>query len=100
MTKVHDFLQRDPRTHARRIQIVDLHVTLIADDQPLRAIEETQALRHIVDRKIELQVADTKFLFLLAGERMLLFQTPLQNPPFVMSSWTEMPPPFEIFRMI
>ena len=81
-TKVDDFLQFHSRENARRIEIVNFHIALIADDQPLRAIEEAKALRHIVDRKIELQVADAKFFFLLAGQRVLLFQTPLQRPAF------------------
>ncbi len=82
VTKVHDLLQSCAWAYARRVEIVNFHVTLIADDQPLRAVEEAQALRHVVDRKIELQIADAKFFLLLAGERMLLFQTPLQDPPF------------------
>ena len=41
------------RLHDLRRQAVHLDIALVADDEPLRRIEQQQALRHVVDGGIE-----------------------------------------------
>ena len=51
--QIDDLSQQHAWPHALRWQIVHVEVAAIADDEPLLAIEEAQALRHIVERGVE-----------------------------------------------
>jgi hypothetical protein len=66
MAQVDDLAQRDARDDDRRVELIHLDIALVADDQPLRSVEEAQALRHVVEREVEAQVLD-RVLVLLAG---------------------------------
>ena len=77
-TQIDDLAQGDSGTDPLGIEAVHLQVAVVADHQPLCAVEEAQALRHVVDGQVELQVAPAQLLFLLEGSLMLLFQAGMQ----------------------
>ena len=51
-------VKRRARADAVGRKVVHLDVAIVADDQPMGGVEEAQSLRHVVDRGVELQVAD------------------------------------------
>ena len=54
--------------------VVHLEIAIVAHDQLVAGVEEAQALRHVVDGGVELEVADFQRFFLLADELILLLQ--------------------------
>ncbi len=76
--KIDDFNQRRAGTDAAERDIVHLDETVVAHDQAVVGIEEAQPLRHVVDRGVELEVADPQRLFLLPSELVLLLQAGME----------------------
>ena len=55
-----------------------LEEAVVADDQLVIGVEEAEALRHVVDRGVELEVADPQRLFLLLAALVFLLEARLQ----------------------
>ena len=79
--EVDDFAQCRAGSHAIGIKSVHLGVAPVADDQALHAVEEAQALRHVVERRIELQGAKAEFLLLQLDQHMLFLDLRVQPLP-------------------
>jgi hypothetical protein len=73
-TQVDDFGQTGAGPNAVGRKIIHLDVARVAHNQPLGCVEETQSLRHVVDRGVELVVAYPEGFFLLLAELVLLFE--------------------------
>ena len=72
---VDDFRQQHAGRDAVGRQVVHLDIALVADDQAMGGVEEAKALRHVVDRHVELQVANPQGFFVIgAGAALLLLQ--------------------------
>ncbi len=90
---IDDVHQRRAGTDAVERNPVHLDKAVVAHDQAVIGIEEAQALRHVVDGGVELEVPEAQRLFLFLAELVLSLQTGMELSRSVMSSWVAIPPP-------
>ena len=64
-----DLAERAAGFQYLRRQTVHLEVTLVANDKPLRGIEQQQALRHVVDRGVQALLFHAMLLRQLANDK-------------------------------
>ena len=72
--QVDDFGQRGAGADAVARKFIHIDVLVVAHDQPMGGVEEAQSLRHVVDRRIELQMPDPQVFLLLLADLQLPFQ--------------------------
>jgi hypothetical protein len=79
IAKIDDLAELGARSHPAGRQAVHFDEAVVADDQRVVGIEEAQALRHVVDRGVELEVARPQRLFLLPEQLILLLEARMQR---------------------
>ncbi len=76
--KVDDFRQRRAGADLAGRNVVHLDIAVVAHDQLVVGVEEAQALRHVVDRGVELEIAYPQRLFLLLAQLVLPLQAGME----------------------
>ena len=78
IAKIDDFGKRRAGPDAAGRKAVHLDKAIVAHDQLVVGVEEAQALRHVVDGGVELEVSDTQGLFLLLAQLILLLEAGME----------------------
>ena len=73
--QIDDFVERRAGADSAARNIIHVDKAVVADDQLVVGVEEAQALRHIIDRGVELEVSYPQGLFLLLAQFVLSLET-------------------------